>query len=274
MSIQTQIDRIEQNVANTYSALQEKGATMPSEQNSNNLAATARTVPQGGGDSVQSDWNQTDETAADFIKNKPFGEVTAAIMEEQEVPFDTNEGACVGSISSEINEGDTITVVFDGVSYDCDVTVSEEMGGPVVFGNTFLMGFGDDTGEPFFAVTMGTLVLFLPLDENSHVICIIAETVKTLPYKYWEAPTFYIGDDEYIYTDALLTRKATKKEVAESAKKQNIRLVKVAMGASVGAMPVLATPIMELETFCVFAFDLLRKKVMEYYTAEYTPPTT
>lgn len=28
---------------------------------------------QGGGVSVQSDWNQTDETAADFIKNKPFG---------------------------------------------------------------------------------------------------------------------------------------------------------------------------------------------------------
>lgn len=26
----------------------------------------------GGGASVQSDWNQTDETAADFIKNKPF----------------------------------------------------------------------------------------------------------------------------------------------------------------------------------------------------------
>lgn len=27
----------------------------------------------GGGVSVQADWNQTDETAADFIKNKPFG---------------------------------------------------------------------------------------------------------------------------------------------------------------------------------------------------------
>lgn len=28
----------------------------------------------GSGVSVQSDWNQTDETAADFIKNKPFGD--------------------------------------------------------------------------------------------------------------------------------------------------------------------------------------------------------
>lgn len=74
MSIQTQIDRIEQNVADTYSALEEKGATMPAEQNSDNLPATARTVPAGGttGLSVQADWNQTDETAADFIKNKPI----------------------------------------------------------------------------------------------------------------------------------------------------------------------------------------------------------
>ena len=31
------------------------------------------TMKSGGGVSVQSDWNQTDETAADFIKNKPFG---------------------------------------------------------------------------------------------------------------------------------------------------------------------------------------------------------
>ena len=47
MSVQTQIERIQQNVADTYSALEEMGATMPTEQNSNNMAATARTVPNG-----------------------------------------------------------------------------------------------------------------------------------------------------------------------------------------------------------------------------------
>lgn len=49
MSIQDEINRIEQNIANTYSALNSMGATMPAEQNSNNLASTARTVPQSGG---------------------------------------------------------------------------------------------------------------------------------------------------------------------------------------------------------------------------------
>lgn len=40
------------------------------------LGALCDNVGSGGGSggSVQTDWNQTDETAADFLKNKPFGE--------------------------------------------------------------------------------------------------------------------------------------------------------------------------------------------------------
>ena len=41
MSVQTQIDRIEQNVANTYAVLEALGADIPAEQNSDNLARTA-----------------------------------------------------------------------------------------------------------------------------------------------------------------------------------------------------------------------------------------
>ena len=74
MSIQSEIDRINGNVASTYTALSEMGATMPETQNSDNLPGTVRTVPTGGGTSVQTDWNQTDETAPDFLKNKPFGD--------------------------------------------------------------------------------------------------------------------------------------------------------------------------------------------------------
>jgi hypothetical protein len=36
------------------------------------LADKINNIESGGGTSVQSDWNQTDETAADFIKNKPI----------------------------------------------------------------------------------------------------------------------------------------------------------------------------------------------------------
>lgn len=44
MSVQTQIDRINQNVANTYAVLSALGATLPAEQNSDNLMSTAGTV--------------------------------------------------------------------------------------------------------------------------------------------------------------------------------------------------------------------------------------
>lgn len=48
MSVQEEINRINQNIANTYSVLNEKGATLPTNQNSDNLANTVRSVPQGG----------------------------------------------------------------------------------------------------------------------------------------------------------------------------------------------------------------------------------
>lgn len=44
MSVQSQIDRINQNVANTYAVLEGYGATMPSVRSSDNLSATAATV--------------------------------------------------------------------------------------------------------------------------------------------------------------------------------------------------------------------------------------
>lgn len=44
MSIQSEITRISGNVADTYSALETYGATMPSKQNSDNLAGTVSTI--------------------------------------------------------------------------------------------------------------------------------------------------------------------------------------------------------------------------------------
>lgn len=49
MSIQTEIERIISNIANTYSVLESLGADMPSVQNSDNLSATASTVKATGG---------------------------------------------------------------------------------------------------------------------------------------------------------------------------------------------------------------------------------
>lgn len=44
MSVQSQIDRINENVASTYSVLEEAGATMPQARNSDNLSSTAASI--------------------------------------------------------------------------------------------------------------------------------------------------------------------------------------------------------------------------------------
>lgn len=52
MTIASEIQRIQTNIANTYDALEAKGATMPATENSDNLASTVATIPTGGGDTV------------------------------------------------------------------------------------------------------------------------------------------------------------------------------------------------------------------------------
>lgn len=52
MTIASEISRIKTNIANTYIALEAKGAVMPSELNSNNLPSTVESVSSGGGQPV------------------------------------------------------------------------------------------------------------------------------------------------------------------------------------------------------------------------------
>lgn len=65
MSVQSQIDRIEQNVANTYASLAALGADMPSEQNSDNLATTAGSAKAV----LYSEQNLTEEQKAQARQN-------------------------------------------------------------------------------------------------------------------------------------------------------------------------------------------------------------
>lgn len=96
------------------------------------------------GVSVQSDWNQTDETAADFIKNKPFGEF----------------------------KGDTLTWEFDIASLDFDslpgggwVKVSDavvtmtDLANGCVFASDLLGFVMDIAAEDITSIADGILIL-------------------------------------------------------------------------------------------------------------------
>ena len=76
---------------------------------------------------------------------------TVTLMEEQEVsPFTDAGGGTMGAVSPvnfELADGDKLTVVWDGVSYDAVVTMIR--GQYPAFGNLGLAGMGDVTDYPF-----------------------------------------------------------------------------------------------------------------------------
>ena len=67
---------------------------------------------------VQPDWNQNDETALDYVKNRPFYEETIVLAEAyDDTPADAPEGYhqyCMSEVTFEDKE---YTVLYDGVEY-------------------------------------------------------------------------------------------------------------------------------------------------------------
>lgn len=69
MTIQSELERIGNNISSAYSALGENGATLPETQNSDNLAATVQTLPE----------KQDKITASGLLKGDGSGNVSAAV---------------------------------------------------------------------------------------------------------------------------------------------------------------------------------------------------
>ena len=159
---------------------------------------TTRTVSAGGGSSVSTpDWNQNDETASDYIKNRPFytgDPVETVLVEESTVSF-TNASANLyyGAISTtiELAVGETYEVSWDGAVYEC---VCKSVSGFPVIGNPSIIGAGADTGEPFVISPLtdnhGTEIYTLDTSA-SHAISIsrIVAPVVKIDEKYLPVST-------------------------------------------------------------------------------------
>ena len=71
MSVETEITRIKDNISNAYTKLEEKGATIPEEKNSNNLPSTIETITGGGGgggDIYSELWNLRTENNTNWTR--------------------------------------------------------------------------------------------------------------------------------------------------------------------------------------------------------------
>ena len=112
--------------------------------NNESILGSGNITIQGGGTQQQADWNQTDTTAVDYIKNKPIVS-TASSKVNIGVPSTTGNGSSVS-----IGYGITNTA-NNSVAIGKSVTVSNY--GEVAFGEyNKSVGSGDNTTKTHFSV--------------------------------------------------------------------------------------------------------------------------
>lgn len=135
----------------------------------------------GSGASVQSDWNQNDETAPDYIKNRPFytgDPVETVLVEESTATFRNGEAQLATTFVATV--GEAYKVYWDGAAYEC--TCADFNGRPSI-GNLSIAGAGSDTGEPFFMVIFSGIgiAIYTADTSASHTFSIsglVPEVVK------------------------------------------------------------------------------------------------
>lgn len=226
----------------------------------------AESLPNAGGGGVQADWNQTDETAADFIKNKPFGdELTEIIPETEAVPqeLDGLPAIMVPELLT-MGEPDVLFVTFDGLEYILNKKVLE---GVNFYGNAGMLGIAD-TGEPFVVVPLMCAVAVMDMQPHTLGISLVAS--KKLDPKYLPRTALYTQqDDNYLYKDAACTAKATIQDVPDNTDFD----IGIKIESVIGQW---LRPTLVYSRFMAAAMGYCAVQTANavFFTAEYTPPTT
>lgn len=190
-----------------------------------------------GGEQVQADWNQNDETKVDYVKNRPFYEsdaVEKVWIKEQTVTVGEDLYADIIGIN-ELVVGETYDVIFNGTKYEC---VAWEADGidyeAVMVGNGEIYGGNGGNGEPF-SIEYCEEGLFLNVDEaGDYTVCIKARTpeVHKLEDKYLSGYTVksvldiiasFFGDVQEVFSlkEVTMTIPYTDKEWEALKKEHN-----------------------------------------------------
>ena len=153
---------------------------------------------------MQSDWNQNNTTAKDYIKNRPFytgDPVETVLVEESTVKFTSHDGAYAAQFPSSFNAefGQTYKISWDGIIYTC---ACESFNNFPAIGNLSIVGAGTDTGEPFIIFNQYGLqkdgwVCSTTDTSDSHTISIsgFAQEIVKIDEKYLpEYFVLYSGD--------------------------------------------------------------------------------
>lgn len=152
-----------------------------------------------GGSSVQPDWNQNDDTADDYIKNRPFysynGTTTYLGGTYTFAADDFGYRMTSKEALSDLVEGQRYIVNWDGVDYEC---VAFDDGG-ILIGNAGIFG-STDTGEPFAIYTNGGFVGIVTTSSGtSHTVSIstYGEVVSKIEEKFLPTLIGKLGTGAY-----------------------------------------------------------------------------
>lgn len=149
---------------------------------------------------TQSDWNQNDEIAVDYVKNRPFYELTPTIIDI--LPETTvtefaqlDEGVYYCQIQNESSEWDGngnvkyfYSITLDGTEY-CYEEPIFIMGCPILGNGNFMLNTLPDTGETFVAwLALEQIILYLLTDTAPESItvsaCEIRPNITKIPKKF------------------------------------------------------------------------------------------
>ena len=152
-------------------------------------------LEEAGEKSIQPDWNQNDETALDYVKNRPFytgNPVETVLVEETTVSFAHVDSVYMGQPESTFvpTVGETYKVSWDGTAYESTCVNFNNL---QVIGNLSIMGIGSDTGEPFLiAAGNGNGIRIATADTSaSHTFSVSSKQtpIVKIPAKYIDKDT-------------------------------------------------------------------------------------
>lgn len=133
MSIATEITRIKTNIANAYTKLSERGATLPTSQNSENLASTINTIPTSSPSSnnLSKITVNLDDKITELVENN----VIEIIIPDTVTTIGTNfkNWTALTSITISENITNILGTAFSGCSNLTSVTIGN---GVTILGNS------------------------------------------------------------------------------------------------------------------------------------------
>lgn len=152
------------------------------------LALAKKMSGSSGGSVIQSDWNQNNPTAPDYVKNRTHytETVDSELIPKTDHTFGVGPMGVYSMATVDLVEGNTYTVMWDEQEYEC---ICYQTGNGLAIGcSTFIGVEGFDNGEPFvFDVNIGTgatIVMVSKAGEHTFSVLGKVEKIHKLDPKY------------------------------------------------------------------------------------------